>query len=425
MQLHNDNTVRDAGSAYRRSMESLTVIERAGVPGAAHLAAELLDNVDDLTRRLVENILAGDFSYTEGTLLTIEQLTSAVHDNLYSLLSTLSGQGVASLDAASAAGRLKARQGVPLAALLHAYRLAGRLIWSELVALAAEQDSAESLVHLASDVWAIIDDFSGAAADAYREYVADQTRQGATSRDVMLTALLDGTVDGSARAREIMRLLNLADRAGYVVVCAEIGSAGTEPLPGIEDRLLSCEVSSAWIQHTGQMLGLLGIPAGRTFGPVYPLLAAAARARVGVSRVFTSPDGAAGGRREAQLAARCLPPGERGSHLYGASALALLIATAPDAAMELTTTVLGPVIALPPAESALLLGTLQAWFDARGSSAKAARELHCHRNTVLYRLNRLGELTGRTVTDPLAGAELRLALETIRLSGTVVAEVPR
>ena len=165
------------------------------------------------------------------------------------------------------------------------------------------------------------------------------------------------------------------------------------------------------------MLGLLGIPPGRTFGPVYPLLASAARSRVGVSRVFTSPADAASGRREAQLAARCLPPGEQGSHVYGASAIALLIATAPDAALELTTTVLGPVIVLPAVESRLLLGTLRAWFDAHGSSTNAALALHCHRNTVLYRLNRVGELTGRNVTDPLAGAEFRLALETLRLSG--------
>lgn len=397
-------------------MDTVTVIERSGVPGAAHLAAKLLDNVDDLTSRLVANILAGDFSYTEGTLLTLDQLTSAVHDNLFSLLSTLSGQGAASLEAADEAGRLKARQGVPLAALLHAYRLAGRLIWSELVVLAAEQDSAESLVHLASDVWAIIDDFSGAAADAYREFVAEQARQGATSRGVMLTALLDGTVDSSAQASEIARMLNLSDRAGYVVVCAEIGSDGADPLPGIEEQLASSEVTSAWIQQTGQMLGLLGISPGGNFGAVYPLLASVARARVGVSLVFTSPDAAAAGRREAQLAARCVPPGERGSHVYGASAIALLIATAPDAARELTTTVLGRVIGHP--ESALFLSTLRAWFDAKGSSAKAARILHCHRNTVLYRLNRLAELTGRNITDPLAIAELQLAVETIRLSGT-------
>ena len=400
-------------------MESVAVVERTGVPGAAHLAAQLLERVDLLTDQLVRNILAGDFSYTEGTLLTLEQLTVAVHDNLFSLLSTLSGRGQASLDAARAAGRLKARQGVPLAALLHAYRLAGRLIWAELVALAEERDSAESLVHLASDVWAIIDDFSGAAADAYREFIADQNRQGATSRGVMLTALLDGTVDSSARAFEIVRMLNLGDRAGYVVVCAEIGNAGAEPLPGIEERLTASEVSSAWIQQTGQMLGLLGVPAGRTFEAVYLVLSAVTRARVGVSRVFTSPDAAATGRREAQLAARCLPPGERGSHVYGTSAVALLIATAPDAALELTTAVLGPVTALPAAEASLLLGTLQAWFDARGSSAAAAAALHCHRNTVLYRLNRLTELTGRSVTDPLAGAELRLALETLRLSGRI------
>ncbi|MFD1276768.1 helix-turn-helix domain-containing protein [Streptomyces kaempferi] len=34
------------------------------------------------------------------------------------------------------------------------------------------------------------------------------------------------------------------------------------------------------------------------------------------------------------------------------------------------------------------------WFANGGSTTRAAEHLHCHRNTVLYRLRRITELTG-------------------------------
>ena len=273
-------------------MESVAVVERPASREPPTWRPNCSSASTLLTDQLVRNILAGDFSYTEGTLLTLEQLTVAVRDNLFSLLSTLSGRGQASLDAARAAGRLKARQGVPLAALLHAYRLAGRLIWAELVALAQERDSAESLVHLASDVWAVIDEYSGAAADAYREYTAEQARQDADSRGIMFTALLDGTVDTGPRSFEIVRMLNLGDRAGYswsaprsatrAPTHARIGSdcaPGASPRPG----------SAAAGRHG---LGLLGVPAGRMLETLVPAprWPPAPAARVGISRPFGSPE---------------------------------------------------------------------------------------------------------------------------------------
>ena len=47
--------------------------------------------------------------------------------------------------------------------------------------------------------------------------------------------------------------------------------------------------------------------------------------------------------------------------------------------------------------------------------AEAAGKLHVHRNTVRYRLKRIEELTGRTLTQPTGLAELHLALEAARI----------
>ncbi|MFD0637874.1 PucR family transcriptional regulator [Catenulispora yoronensis] len=75
--------------------------------------------------------------------------------------------------------------------------------------------------------------------------------------------------------------------------------------------------------------------------------------------------------------------------------------------------------ALPAAEHTTLLETLDTWFSVGGSTTKAAELLHCHRNTVLYRLNRIGELTGRHTTDAVGSAELYAALRAVR-QGVVV-----
>jgi hypothetical protein len=321
------------------------------------------------------------------------------------------------LDAPRAAGELKAQQGIPLAAVLHAYRLAGRLIWSELIALAVDQKSADALPHMASDVWAVIDDYSTAAGEAYRLYTAEQARRDAEARVLMLTALLDGGVDAGPRGTEILRTLDLTEHGHYVVMSAEITADGVDPMLGIRERLRCQGNSIAWIERAGRQIALVGLPAAKSVVLIDRALAEAVTGRVGVSRPFSSPLEAARARREAELAEHCLPPGSVGAHVYGASPLTLMIATAPELAGELARMILGPVLDLSPPERTLLLDTLYAWFGADGSTATAAKTLHCHRNTVLYRLNRVAELTGRTPADPVASAELYLAVESVRLTG--------
>ncbi|MGJ5749627.1 PucR family transcriptional regulator [Streptomyces puniciscabiei] len=379
------------------------------------LVGRLLAEVDRLAEDLTDEILGGEHAYTESTLLGREQLRAVVRDNLTTMFAALQGRPT-TLQAPRAAGRLKAAQGIPLAALLHAYRLAGRFVWDRLLAAAVDEESTVQLLHMASGIWAAIDDYSSAAADAYRATLEEQSRRDTTARSMMLTTLLDGRAGTSASAWEIARVLDLDRQGPFLVVCAEVHD-GVEPLPSVRSRLRAAGIGSEWIQPIGAWVGLLSLPHEQAVAHAVDRLSDLALTRVGVSRAFTSPVNAPAAWRQAQLAVQCLPHGTGGTHLYGSAPVSLLAAASPDMAREVARTVLGPLLALHPREQATLLDTLQAWFTAGGSTTAAAGRLHCHRNTVLYRLNRVAELTGRRTTDAASAAELYIALEAVRLSG--------
>ena len=55
---------------------------------------------------------------------------------------------------------------------------------------------------------------------------------------------------------------------------------------------------------------------------------------------------------------------------------------------------------MPEPQASTLLETLAALLRHDGSPTHAAEELYCHRNTVIYRLKQIEQLTGRTLTDP-------------------------
>jgi DNA-binding PucR family transcriptional regulator len=81
-----------------------------------------------------------------------------------------------------------------------------------------------------------------------------------------------------------------------------------------------------------------------------------------------------------------------------------------------------PFFALAQDERSLLLATLAAWRDNGGSTEAIARQMFCHPNTVRLRLRRLESFTGRRLTDPLAAAEVLLALEAVQQSAS--AQIP-
>ncbi|GAB2984840.1 hypothetical protein GCM10023080_058130 [Streptomyces pseudoechinosporeus] len=62
-----------------------------------------------------------------------------------------------------------------------------------------------------------------------------------------------------------------------------------------------------------------------------------------------------------------------------------------------------------------VLVCLAVWLECDGSAQRASERLYCHRNTVLNRLRRYEQLTGRSLARPTDLVDVSLALSARRL----------
>ncbi len=83
---------------------------------------------------------------------------------------------------------------------------------------------------------------------------------------------------------------------------------------------------------------------------------------------------------------------------------------------------LGPIIEHDQRKQSDLVRTLSGFFAANGNLAKAAQELDVHRNTLVYRLERIAELTELDLDDSDNRLILHLALKTQRVLATIPRE---
>ncbi|MCV7245601.1 helix-turn-helix domain-containing protein [Mycobacterium mantenii] len=104
--------------------------------------------------------------------------------------------------------------------------------------------------------------------------------------------------------------------------------------------------------------------------------------------------------------------------VFDRDVMAITAVAAPEVMDRVAANVLGALDELPAHEREALLDTLEAWFDHGGSAERAAQALYVHPNTVRQRLRKIEQRTGRPVTEPRAAAELCVALETTRRTGT-------
>ncbi|MFG2500518.1 PucR family transcriptional regulator [Streptomyces sp. NPDC048441] len=388
--------------------ETVTVLHRA--------ARALLGDLATMTDRLVAALREQEPAYRAAIEAHPTEVWQEVHRSLRHSVTSLLQPGE-TREAAHRTSRqiavLRAERGLPLDALLHAFRLGGAMVWQGLVEEVARgnPDDMGLLIHVATDVWNFVDEHCGVVADSYRR----TERRLAWQHEDRLRLLTAGLLDGSARLTDLPTaadVLGLPEDGWYAVI-ALAGEESSLTLP-TGTRML--RHAAAGVQYVLVLLGDTDADPAAELAALAAGLDLAAGARAGIGSPVAGLAAVPHARRLADTSLRTCPR-SGGAVLLDERLPDALVVSSPELAEALTERVLGPLRALDPADRDLLLATLAVWLETDGSAQRAGARLYCHRNTVLNRLRRVEQLTGRSLTRVGDMVEFSLALGASRLLG--------
>ncbi|MFJ9319163.1 PucR family transcriptional regulator [Streptomyces globisporus] len=422
--------------------ESVEVLHRA--------ARVLVASLPALTDRLVEALYAQEPAYRAAIDSDRAEVWQEVHHSLRHNVGSLIQPREFRESAHRTSrwiGEIRAEQGVPLDAVLHAFRMGGAMVWQDLVDETARRDPDDIrlLVHVAADVWNFVDEHCGVVADAYRQAERRLSWRRENRQRLMVAALLDGTAR-IADLAEAAEMLGLPEQGRYAVLAVAVGPRGPGAVAAggghgavpaaasdagaVRHRPVSAarppvalpaaHPGAAALWHPGPDAEFAILPLAGPPGELSELAAALdvpAGTRAGIGSAVEGLAALGDARRLAETALRACPA-SGGTVLLDEHLPDALVVSSPALAGALADRVLGPLDRLDPADRDVIVETLTAWLDADGSAQRAGARLYCHRNTVLNRLRRFEQLTGRCLTRPRDAVEVSLALAARRLLGT-------
>lgn len=383
------------------------VLRHDGVRPAESLAGSVLLRVSAVTDELVRTIHEQNPAYRELNSVPEDDLWQSCHDNITRVVQMIAGAGDL-FDAAHETGRRRAEQRMPLDDVLRSFRLGGRLVWEALTDEARAQGlvDLDALLHVASKVWEVVDNTSSQVAVAYHQAERQLLRADEQRRAGLWDGLLRGRAKDPAFAYEIARVLDVPVEGRYAVLVVDAA-----PDRSVDRRLAAARIGVAWQEQAQLVVGLLAL-GDAPLESVLSLLRKTLLVPAGLSGVVPGLADVDVAYRHAILARRTQP--------IGVVALAerlpeALLVSSPELADQLVRSCLAPLLSVPAVERQQLLETLDRWLVAGGSVRRTAELAHCHRNTVLNRMHRIHQITGRDLTDATHQVELGLALRAIRL----------
>lgn len=310
-------------------------------------------------------------------------------------------------------GRRRAAQEVPMAAVLSSYSIGTRVLWEELVRVGEELDvPAAVLLHAGQVLWSGLDVQSQVLRDSYRREESLRDRYDPARVAEVLDGLLRGRgadPDFGAEARSALGLTTDAELLCVVWLTEETSPVTTT----LREQLQDAGLISHWRPHAGHVVGLVqGTPEEAV--RVREVLARTTRGRVGTA---ASPDGLAGilaAHRSAMAAATSFARGSDGVADITQRLPEALLAASPELTTLLVDATIRPLLHVTGVTREVLLETLVAAVRHGGSATRAAEDLVCHRNTVIYRVKRIEELTGLSLDQPRDRLLLSLAALAVR-----------
>ncbi|MGY1812769.1 PucR family transcriptional regulator [Blastococcus sp. SYSU D00820] len=376
------------------------------------LAPRLFEQIDAMVDRMVDVLMRTEPAYRELDVVELRRSTRCgLAGGVRSLVAAAAGTGDVQEAGAREVGRRRAAQGIPLEAVLRAYRLGGQITWESLLSVSRDGAGGHDplLVEVAGAVWRTNDAECAAVAEGYRE---EQRRMAAVDEDArrqVLEGLLEGRGGDPAFVRTASDLLGMSLEGRLLAVVAIPDAEGAAALDDPAAGLLRRGVRSIWGERAGAQVGVVALGVRRA-GDVLAWLRAMAGGPVGVSDEVQGAAAVGTAYRLADTAARTLPAGQRRVVTIDDRLPEALLRNSPEISSRLVGQSLGGLLELPEEEREVLLDTLAAFLAADGSPTKAADELYCHRNTVMHRLRRIETVTGRKLADPRARLLWQLAL---------------
>jgi sugar diacid utilization regulator len=417
--------------------EALRVVDAP--PDAVRVIADrLLARADSLARSMVERYRDEIADYRlAGEDFLFEDVQAITLDNLVATVNTFVGDDTA---AAAACARThdgaarRVRQGISLESFLHAARLFGQILWENVLDETDRSDPAqrEAALEVAVAVMRHVDDMSTAGAEGY----LNEVQAIWTDREVVRRDLLEDLISGkgdSERVRRLAQSLRLAMADRYVVIVARGEEAPAQETP---DQPLAARVALRRIVETARLklkpaiaCLLVGMRQGEVVA-LYPVSGPGDGDRVnadadalaeslaeydvsvGVGGNHPLIEKVADSYCEAKDAMEiALGSGIRGrAVVFDQVLIDHVVRSSPHGDRILDT--LRPLLDYDARRQADLVSTLRAYMRSGFNLTRSAELLNVHPNTVVYRLRRIRELSGR---DPQNADDLLLLLLGLKL----------
>ncbi|MGW5151596.1 PucR family transcriptional regulator [Rhodococcus koreensis] len=313
-------------------------------------------------------------------------------------------------------------QGVPVQALLHAYRLWGHTVWAQVRQAPQIRDNPELGLVVAGKIMRHVDMVSTAVAEAYLEEASGVIRD----REVVRRDLLEALITGNASPERIDRLSRYFGLPTTVRYAAVLVRSRQLSRSSPEDLRNTLETVRRHL-HPTETGSLTGVRDEEVVA-IYPLHQAASQremlrtqadalavelsqCHVGVSRTHTGLETASAAYREAQDAISSTEiTAERRARFYSDAMLDHIVESSPFKSV-LYEEIIEPIAQYDRDHHADLLATLRAYCAAGFNLSGTAKALIVQPNTVRYRLKRIHELTGQ---DPFAPNNLLLLALALR-----------
>lgn len=372
--------------------------------------------LDGLVRRVCDLLFAHEPEYA-GTV-DPQELEVAARANIAALLESVRAGRAQSTPGPRMTGRRRAEQDVPLATVLSGYRLGVMQVWTALVEACRviDHENADptrpaslALLGATTSLWTTFDLHTQELAEEYRTFETERLRENSLRRHVLMSALFQGHGVDELSVAEVARLLGVHGAGPFAVVSTTAHPGRREPSTGRDE---------VWLRGRATDLCLVTLRGDDDLPVLLARLRELDWGPAGLSRAFTRLSDVPAAVSQAHVARLAGPEGRSSATAIADVPVASLVLGSPEESTGLADRVLGNLGRDQTGDGETLLRTVRAWYDEGGSADRAAAVLHCHPNTVRYRLGKVASATGLSLKRPSDVVMLYLAVESRRLTRT-------